>query len=219
MLTTARWISSPWASSSSPSAPARRFAAARPAQRRDDALLAFEIQAVEALDDRRRRPVAERALQHVDGAGAPARSAIAERVGLLRPADDLVQAIAPVARHRAPSSLSAASASATCSAPPRGENSATTSSRGGPQQALVRLRDPRRCAPQLRGIVERERVAERLEDDVVDVVVLEVAHLAAQRRRDSGPAPGRAGSAAAWPAGPPVRRRSGAAPGTPGALP
>jgi hypothetical protein len=104
MLTTARWNLVAVGEQQLAERPPRRFPATRPLQPRDDALLAFEVQAVEALDDRRRGPITERALQHVDGARAPARSSIAEGVGLLRPADDLVEAIAPVAhigRHRA----------------------------------------------------------------------------------------------------------------------
>src|SRR5262249_12232809 len=46
--------------------------------------------------------------------------------------------------------------------------------------ALLLLRNAGRRAPQLGGIVKRQRLAERLEDGVVDVVVFQIAHLAAQ---------------------------------------
>ena len=188
MLTTARWISSPCASSSSPSArradPRRRGGAAPDTTR----CWRSRYRRVEALDHRGRRPVAERALEHVDGARALARAPIAERVGLVGPAHDLIEAIAPVAhlgRHRR-------SARPAPAPPARRRRAARTAPR--PARAAGRSR---RCsASGIRGgalhssggIVERQRVAERLEDDVVDVVVLQVAHLAAQRRPDSGPA-------------------------------
>ena len=84
---------------------ARGFARARAAQAGDDALLPLCVQGVEARDDGGRRPVAERAFQHVDGAGAPARPALlAQRVRLLGPANHLIEAIAASRAPRAPSS-------------------------------------------------------------------------------------------------------------------
>ena len=198
---------------------ARRFARARPAQAGDNALLPLQIEGVEARDDGGRRPVAERAFEHVDGAAAPARPALlAERVRLLGPANHLIEAIAPVAdlgRHRRERRQRQRDL---LGAPARREHGDDQLG-SGTQQALVSFRDAGRGAPQLRGIVERERLAERLEDDVVDVVVLENRGLRGAARRDSGPALGRAGSAAARIAGRPVRWRWPEAPGTPDAPP
>jgi hypothetical protein len=101
-------------------------------------------------------------------------------VRLLGPANHLIEAIAPVAdlgRHRRERRQRQRDL---LGAPARREHGDDQLG-GGTQQALVSFRDAGRRAPQLRGIVERERLAERLEDDVVHVVVLEIADFAAQR--------------------------------------
>ena len=163
----------------------RRFAAAWPAHPGDDPLLPFQVERVQTRDHGRRRPVAQRPLEDVDRARALARAALADRARFLRPADDLIEPVAPVSYVRRQRRQRGERERHLFGAAPGGEQRDDQLG-GRPQQALVGLRDPRRRAPELGGVVERQRLAKRLEDGVVDVVVLEIADLGPQLRGIQG---------------------------------
>ncbi len=179
MLVTARWISSPCASSSSPSARRAESLPRRLVQRGGQPLLAGQVQRVQPLDDHGRRPVAQRALQRVGGAAWDGAGRSPRRRRPPRRSSESPGPAGPTIRAWPGSSVaSAASASTACWSPPRGENSASTISADGPQHGALRRARGGAARPRVRGIEEAQGIAEAGEDRVVDVVALQLARLA-----------------------------------------
>ena len=156
---------------------ARGVPSHRSPQHRGEPLLSFGVKGVEAPHDHRGRPVPERVFQGVDGAGAPAHAApIPDLAGLVGPLEDLVEPILVVPDLRRQGRERGEGQGHLFVAAPGREDGDHHLGRRLEQPLLVGG-DAGRLAPQLGGIVEGERVAERLEDDIVDVVGLEIAHL------------------------------------------
>ncbi len=158
---------------------ARGVAGRRTMQRRSEALLSRHVERVEPRDDRGRRPIAERALERVDGApgAVHAAAALVEAALLVGPADHLIEPLSPFVlaggerrqrRQRQRHLL--------VGAPRREESDDQLGRRAQQAHLLGRQAGGRR--PELDRVEESERVAERGEDCVVDVVALELARLA-----------------------------------------
>ncbi len=158
--------------------PARAVARRRVVERGGEPLLPREVELVEAQDHRRGRPVAERALERVDGAPAPVHAAPFVEVALLfAPVNDLIEALLPFVlgrgdgRQRSQRQYRLLIAAA-------GRIERDDQLGRGPQEAPLLGRHARRGRPQLARIEEPQRISEGREDRLVDVVALELARLA-----------------------------------------
>ena len=157
-----------------PTAVARR----RVVERGGEPLLPCDVELVEAQDHRGGRPVAERALEGVDGAPAPVHAAPFVEVALLfAPVNDLIEPLLPFVlgggdrRQRCQRQHRLLIAAAR-----RIERDDQLGRRA--QHARLLGRHPRRRCPELARIEEPQRISEGREDRLVDVVALELARLA-----------------------------------------
>ncbi len=177
MLVTARCISSPCASRSSPSARRAESPRRRVVQRRGEPLLPRHVEPVEPRDDRRGGPIAERALERVDGApgAVHAAAAFVEAALLVAPADHLDR-VAPATRARRGPASPAPPAPAPPAVAPAAERRAPRPARppgaGGASRRVSRAAGVvQSSAGSKRPSASRNEAKTR----VVDVVVLELA--------------------------------------------